>query len=184
MGQWQRKKREKPRYTSESLEELALRYVGRYATSRGKLTSYLKRKVRERGYDGDDDRAIDGLVRKFVDRGYVDDASYAAMKARDLAARGYGERRLGATLYAAGISEADGEEAREIGADKRVAAALAYARRRRFGPFAVEKVIDRKLFEKQMAAMLRAGHPPALARKILDLPPGYDLDQFRTDLKL
>ena len=176
MGQWQRKKREKPRYTGESLQELALRYVGRYATSRGKLTSYLNRKVRERGFEGDGDTAIADLVAKFADRGYVDDAAYAAMKARDLAARGYGERRLGNTLYAAGISDKDGEEARAIGANKRVHAALAYARRRRFGPFAVEKVSDRKLFEKQMSAMLRAGHPPALSRKILDLAPGVEPD--------
>ena len=176
MRQWQRKKREKPRYTGESLQELALRYVGRYATSRGKLRSYLNRKVRERGFEGDGDAAIDALISKFHERGYVDDAGYASMKARDLAARGYGERRLGSTLYAAGINEADGEEARQIGADNRVAAALAYARRRRFGPFANEQVEDRKLFEKQLAAMLRAGHPPALSRKILQLKPGDEPD--------
>lgn len=176
MGQWQRKKREKPRYTSESLEELALRYVGRYATSQGKLTSYLNRKVRERGFDGDGGAVIDRLVRNFAERGYVDDASYAAMKARDLAARGYGERRLGATLYAARISDDDSEEARQIAAEQRTAAALAYARRRRFGPFAGEKVSDRKVFEKQMAAMLRAGHPPELSRRILDLAPGSEPD--------
>lgn len=176
MGQWQRKKREKPRYTGESLEELALRYVGRYATSRGKLRSYLNRKVRERGVEGDGDAIVDRIVQNFAERGYVDDASYAAMKARDLAARGYGERRLGATLYAAGIEESDSHEAKAIGAQKRVTAALAYARRRRFGPFAANAPEDRKVFEKQMAAMLRAGHPPDLSRRILSLQPGNEPD--------
>lgn len=140
------------------------------------MISYLNRKVRERGFDGDGSAVIDRLVRKFVERGYVDDASFAAMKARDLAARGYGERRLGATLYAARIGDDDGEEARQIAAEQRITAALAYARRRRFGPFALEKVSDRKIFERQMAAMLRAGHPPELSRRILGLPPGSEPD--------
>ena len=36
-----------------ALERLALRYVERFATTRGRLTDYLKRKIRERGWDGD-----------------------------------------------------------------------------------------------------------------------------------
>ena len=47
----QRKPR--PPLNGETLNELALAYVGRFATTRAKLRSYLTRKVRERGwYDG------------------------------------------------------------------------------------------------------------------------------------
>src|SRR5579864_698448 len=35
----------------ERLEEMALRYVGRFATTKAKLTAYLWRKVRERGWN-------------------------------------------------------------------------------------------------------------------------------------
>ena len=43
----------RPPLNAAKLEELALGYVGRFATSRAKLLSYLKRKLRERGWDGD-----------------------------------------------------------------------------------------------------------------------------------
>ena len=46
-------------------------------------------------------------------------------------------------------------------------AALIMARRRRFGPFAVQPV-DRPAREKHLAAMLRAGHPLDIARRIVD----------------
>ncbi|HEX6741396.1 MAG TPA: RecX family transcriptional regulator, partial [Sphingomicrobium sp.] len=36
----------------QRLDELALRYVGRFATTRAKLRSYLERKLRERGWKG------------------------------------------------------------------------------------------------------------------------------------
>lgn len=39
------------------LERLALRYVERFATTRVKLTRYLERKVRERGWDNEIGRA-------------------------------------------------------------------------------------------------------------------------------
>jgi len=41
-----------PPLDESKLNELAQRYVGRFATTRAKLSSYLRRKVRERGWDG------------------------------------------------------------------------------------------------------------------------------------
>ena len=39
------------------LEELALAYVARFATSAAKLETYLRRKLRERGWEGEIGRA-------------------------------------------------------------------------------------------------------------------------------
>ncbi|MBB3764217.1 regulatory protein RecX [Sphingomicrobium lutaoense] len=151
---------------------MALRYVGRYATSRAKLAAYLARKLRERGWEGEGDPPIDSLVERFTELGYVDDAAFAANKARSLTARGYGARRLGDALYAAGIAESDAEEANRIAESQKIDAALAFARRRRFGPYAQKRETDPARREKQVAAMLRAGHPYGIVRKILDLSPG------------
>lgn len=175
MGDRPRQKRAKPPFDETKLRDLALHYVGRYATSRGKLTSYLHRKLRERGWDGEGAPPVNAIVERFAELGYVDDAAFAAAKARDLAARGYGARRLGQTLFAAGIDDDDASEARQIAHDQAVEAALAFARRRRFGPYAAEKNEDRKLHQKQLSAMLRAGHDLALSRQILDLAPGDEL---------
>ena len=41
-----KQRKPRPPLNSEKLNELALAYVGRFATTRAKLRSYLKRKVR------------------------------------------------------------------------------------------------------------------------------------------
>ena len=57
------------------LNDLALFYVARFATSAAKLRSYLVRKLRERGWEDAGEPDIDDLVERFVERGYVDDLS-------------------------------------------------------------------------------------------------------------
>ena len=74
------------------LEELAVAYVARFATSAGKLRTYLQRKLRERGFTEDEEPDLDRLIATFVERGYVDDEAYGRAKAGDLVARGYGAR--------------------------------------------------------------------------------------------
>jgi regulatory protein len=46
-----------PPLSHDDLQTMALRYVGRYATTRAKLRAYLARKIRELGWD--DPRAPD-----------------------------------------------------------------------------------------------------------------------------
>ena len=100
-----------PAADAPKLSELALSYVGRFATSRAKLLAYLQRKLRERGWDGERRAAARGAGRAAGRLGYVDDRAFALSKARSLTGRGYGERRVGQALRVAGIGEA-GREAR------------------------------------------------------------------------
>jgi regulatory protein len=166
-----------PPLNNEKLRGLALHYAGRYATTRGKLSTYLSRKIRERGWiEGEPFPDISGLADQFAELGYVDDALYAEGRARSLARRGFGERRLEQDLRAAGIEDKDSETAREHAAIERVSAALALARRKRIGPFAVEPTTPEKR-QKQLAMMLRSGHDFALARRIIDAEPGEVIDE-------
>lgn len=103
--------------------------------------------------------------------GYVDDRAFATAQAASLGRRGYGERRINAAMRAAGIEEADGAEAKKLAIDNAWTSALRFAERRRIGPFAAEQA-DRHKHEKAVAAMLRAGHPLDLARRILAAAPG------------
>ncbi|MXO86969.1 hypothetical protein GRI38_13120 [Altererythrobacter aurantiacus] len=189
------------------LEEFAVAYVARFATSAAKLEKYLLRKLRERGYTPDasenwlaedaarasDEASLEAgrarigeLVERFVEKGYVDDDQFARSRAGSLLSRGYGARRIEQTLRHDGIAE----EVRDAHAPQRAEArqaALALARKRRFGPFArggpngdIEDGLlpedrdfaaneeRRKLRDKQLAAMLRAGHEFADASAILD----------------
>ena len=156
---------------SKRLEELALRYVGRYATTRAKLTAYLARKLRERGWEGQREPELERLASRFSELGYVDDAAFALARSRALSSRGYGKRRLDRTLRIAGVGEADSAAARDHADQAAVEAALRYARRRRIGPFA-SAAPDPRLREKAIAAMVRAGHSFALARIISAMAPG------------
>lgn len=153
------------------LQELAVAYVGRFATTRAKLGAYLARKLRERGWGGAHPPATEALVGKLARLGYVDDAAYAVAKARSLGARGYGRRRVTMALRQAGVGEEDGRAAHEASSAQAVAAALRFAQRKRLGPFAAQRP-DQKGRERALAAMLRAGHDYELARHILDLAPG------------
>ncbi|MFX8715885.1 hypothetical protein ABTM38_19645, partial [Acinetobacter baumannii] len=57
------------------LDELALDYVARFATSTGKLAAYLRRKLRERGWAEDiAPPDLSALIGRFVERGFIDDA--------------------------------------------------------------------------------------------------------------
>ncbi|SCW54441.1 regulatory protein [Sphingobium faniae] len=164
-------KRPRPPLDDDALRDMALRYVGRFATSRAKLLDYLRRKVGERGWGGEDPANPQALVERLAELGYVDDGSYAVMKSAALVRRGYGARRVDESLRAAGIAEADRTEADAQTAAQGWASAERFARRKRIGPFAAERP-DPKLREKWIAAFLRAGHGHALARRWVDAPPG------------
>ena len=159
----------------ERMHELALFYVGKFATTRAKLATYLNRKLRERGWEGDGVPDVERLVERLAASGLIDDALYAQSKARSLTERGYGMARVRQSLRAAGINETDGAEAQEQAAEGAAQAALRFARRRRIGPYA-EKTLERPDREKALAAMVRAGHGFELARAVVNAEPGSELN--------
>jgi regulatory protein len=183
LGAMSRRAPRKPRppLDQERLNELALFYVGRYATTRAKLASFLNRKIRERGWEGDEDPDVERLVERFSETGLVNDASYALSKSRSLSERGYGGRRVSAALRAAGIHESDGVEALDLADGQAAESALKYARKKRIGPFAAERP-DPRAREKALGSMVRAGHSFELARALVDCSPGseVDLDDLRS----
>ena len=164
------------------LNDLALHYVARFATSSGKLESYLKRKLRERGWDGEGAPDIAGLVARFAEKNYVDDEAYARMKTSGLLARGYGARRVEEKLRADGLDEwvraanvPEEAEARE--------ALLSYVRRRRFGPFRIAPRGEgpeaaQRAREKQLAAIVRAGHSFDHARRVVEAKNQTELEEW------
>ncbi|MGB7408256.1 MAG: RecX family transcriptional regulator [Pontixanthobacter sp.] len=165
-----RRKRAPKPLNSTRLRDLALAYVAKFSTSSSKLEDYLKRKLRERGWEDEGEPDVPGLCARYVEMGYVDDAQYAKSKAGGLLNRGYGPRRVSQALYAAGIDE----EIREtVSPDEfhRREAVQTMAKKRRFGPYYQDKTgeglqPDRR--EKQIAALLRAGHGFADVRGVMD----------------
>jgi regulatory protein len=154
------------------IERWALHYLGRYASSAENLRRVLSRRARRRL---DDDREalgearalIDVLVGRYRESGLVDDVAYAGAQARSRLRRGQSLRTIRAGLAAKGIGAGDAAAVlvalREEGGDPDLAAACAFARRRRLGPFR-RGPGDRG---KELAAFARAGFARAAAEAVL-----------------
>lgn len=168
-----RKPRREPRppvpLAEAALRDLALAYAARYATTRARLLRYLTRKLKERGWAGEAPADVAALADRLAELRYIDDAAFAGMKRRAMAARGLGDRRVTAQLMADGVTADDRGEAPDE--TQALAIAVAFARRKRLGPFARTPAPDQAggqaARQKQFSAMLRAGHSPAVAQQVL-----------------
>jgi regulatory protein len=156
------------------LGELALAYVARFATSEARLARYLVRKLRERGWTAvvPADVAIGAAVARCAALGFVDDAGFAEARGGALTRRGLGARRVQAQLAADGIAADTAAPVVTAAGERGLATALAFARRRRLGPYAREPLADPKARARAMGAFLRAGHDSAVVRRILAVAPG------------
>lgn len=162
-----------------TIRALALHYVGRYATTQARLKQYLDRKLRERGWaESAPLPELEQLVSEFARLGYVDDDAFAAARVTSLLRRGYGANRLNAALRHAGIPAEKAETASRVDHESARNSAMAFARRKRLGPFGPPPS-DAKARARAMAAFLRAGHSFELVRDILALgQDGSDLTDF------
>jgi regulatory protein len=170
------------------LEKWALAYLERYASSAENLRRVLQRRVQRRtradgttdgGRDGEAARAagalIDALVVRYRASGLIDDAAYAAGRARSGLARGRSMRRIAAGLAAKGVGAEDAAAAVAAlgadGSDPELAAACAYARRRRLGPFRRAPFEEGEGAEgdrqRELAAFARAGFGRHAAEAVL-----------------
>ncbi|MGE0259955.1 MAG: RecX family transcriptional regulator [Alphaproteobacteria bacterium] len=172
------------------LEDWALSYLGRYASTAENLRQVLRRRVRRRlaaGQSGDREDAaaaeplIDALIARCRETGLVNDTAYAASRARHGVARGRSLRRIAAGLAAKGVGAADTAAAiaslRDETTDPDLAAAIAFARRRRLGPFRTRPdprktavLGDAELHRSELAALARAGFPRRTAEAVLACP--------------
>ena len=172
------KRRKKPRPPREPrvqkpidaahLQDMAVGYAAKYATTAAKLRRYLQRKLGERGWSGAELPDVEALVERICGLGYVDDRAWAASKVRDLTARGFGTRRVRGALAAAGVGRADAAAAVDTGEDGEDLAlntAIAFARRRRFGREGPSS--DPVRMRRELAAMARAGHDFGVAKRVL-----------------
>lgn len=156
------------------IERWALHYLGRYSSSAENLRRVLSRRARRRLNDDREALAeartlIDGLVTRYRESGLVDDAAYAGAQARSRLRRGQSLRTIRVGLAAKGVGADDAAAAldalRDEAGDLDLAAACAFARRRRLGPFRRgDNDGDRA---KELGAFARAGFARAAAEAVL-----------------
>jgi regulatory protein len=160
----------------EALERAALSYLERYASSAENLRRVLHRRVTRAERQGPVDReatyrAIDVLLAKLRRLAVLDDARHAGARAEALFRQGKSISRIAATLAAQGIAgEVISAALEALKADHPEpdrAAATAYARRRRLGPW--RQGPDREAYRnRDMAALARRGFSLATVRAVID----------------
>ncbi len=143
-------------------------YAARYATTRAKMLRYLSRKIDTAEWNGDEAPAPELLVAQMAERGFVNDSAFAEMRVSGLSRRGFGERRVRQALWQAGIEADEANSAVANHAEPAESAALRFAKRKGFGPYAIKPPLPEER-KKQLAAFCRAGHDFSIACKILDL---------------
>lgn len=161
-----------------NLRDAALRHLARYATTEANLLRVLNRRidrwVRAVG-EGTEDTAATArqtareVVRQLASAGAVNDADFAAMRARSLTRAGRSRRAVTAHLVAKGVDAETLRAALPDNPEAELTAALLQARRKRIGPFATGEV-DTPTRMKQLATLARAGFSQDIARRALAMP--------------
>lgn len=186
------KRRKRPRKaTADYLENAALHYLQRFASSAASLRRVLLRKVQlsaaEHGTDPEEGaRMVDALVARYQAAGLLDDAAYAAGRARSLHRQGGSTRMIRAKLAAKGVGAAEvaaavEDLAEDAGGNPDLAACVALARRRGFGPFrrpalSARPVDPAERRMKELAALARAGFSFDVAARVVDAEDGAALE--------
>lgn len=173
----------------DDLMKVALRYLERFSASRDSVRRVLERRIaRATVSESTDGDGASVMIAAVLDRltrlGYLDDASFAEARARSLVARGSSCRAIRERLRQKGVAAEVVEQALfrvgldrvdEEGVGSDLVAAVALARRRRFGPWGNPQ--DRAARRnRELAALARRGFGADVVRRILDAEDSAELD--------
>lgn len=172
----------KPPPDEPTLREAALRHLARYATTETGLLRVLHRRIdrwaRERELAGSGDGVSDTIaaareaaarvVTALAAAGAVNDADFAASRARNLLRAGRSRRAVEAHLASRGVQAELAREMVPEDPEKELAAALAVARRRRIGPFRIGAA-DEAGRRRELGMLARAGFPQSVAVRALGM---------------
>lgn len=178
--------RRKPKKASERyLENVGLWYLHRFAASADSLRRVLMRRVEKSARAHDTDRAegaalVEDIIARYQQSGLLDDGAYARARALSLHRRGASIRAIRVRLGAKGIGGEDADLAiralMEQAAEPDFNAAIAYARRRRLGPWRTCQ--DKDTYrERDLAALARNGFDYNVSRRVIEAPGTEGLER-------
>jgi regulatory protein len=166
-----------------ALREAALAHLARYATTEARLRQVLDRRLdrwaRSVAATMEPDAvaaalaaarpAVGAVVAALAAAGALDDAGFAAARARSLSRAGRSRRAIAAHLAARGVPAEAARDALPDDPAVELAAALLHARRRRLGPFRAAPLPpdDPTAARREQGVLARAGFSESVARQAL-----------------
>ncbi len=152
-----------------------MRHLTRYSATQSGLLRVLSRRVDRWAQAADAapetvaeaKRAAQAAVARLAASGVVNDADFAASRARSLQRSGRSRRAITAHLQAKGVPADLAALPDDPAAERR--AAILYAGRRRLGPF--RQPADPAQRQRDLGRLARAGFPAEVAMRVLDLAP-------------
>jgi regulatory protein len=165
--------------TAKSLQWQSKKYLERYLATSAQLRRVLQRRVYRRlqAFPNEDRAAFNELVEAEVQRcvelGYLNDEKVAELWVEQLLSRGDSRLSILRKLCNKGLSKslvndtlAQHDDSND--GQQELLCAIAYARRRGLGPFRREPSVRNDKRQKDLAAMIRAGHGYDYSRQIIN----------------
>lgn len=162
--------------TPQYLENAALFYLQRFATSAGNFRAVMKRKIDKscrfhKTEPADFYPLLDKLVERYISAGLLNDEVFAKAKTATLRRQGRSRQAITAKLQMKGLAAKDIDNAfaeTDTSEDAELQAALQMTKRKKIGRYRVKPLTDIKDKQKEMAALARAGFSFDTAKRALD----------------
>jgi regulatory protein len=171
--------------SAQRLNNIALHYLSRFAASEGSLRRVLQNRIRkaamrDAAFAADHAKQaqlridIETIIEKHRKTGVLNDAAYAETKTHSLRRSGKSRRVIEQKLQIKGIDKeliAKTLAAKDKESDPETTelkAAHILARRKKLGPYR-KVAADATRYQKDIAAIARAGFALSVVRKVLDL---------------
>lgn len=163
-----------PPLTRARLEALALRYISRYAATRGMLLRVLARHIQkaviaDASFEKDAARGwAETIADTYEQRGWIDDEARARSLLESAKIKGVSRQRLHMHMQKKGLGAAlISETLGTLQDEDDEKAARLFAQKKKLGPYRQKRAEDENAFRKDLARLCRAGFSPAAARKAL-----------------
>ena len=187
-----KKKRTPRKISSRYLENAALYYLQRYATSVDNLRQVLTRKVNRSCafHEVSPDEfypQIEALLERYIASGLLNDKVYDEGRVGSLRRQGKSKQNILSKLQMKGLpreeieaalDRIDSETREDNGMEPEFAAALKLARKKKIGSFNLKPQTDpqlrRKEQQREMAMLARNGFSYDIAKRVLDFDEDED----------
>ncbi len=174
----EKKTRPPPELTVGWLKSEAIRHLQRWPATEQRIRQLLWKRVgRAQGFHGGE-RAdaiplVEDAITYLKENRLIDDGRFAELWVNSLRRRGTSGRMVHKKLREKGVAPSHVQAAMaayedDDGEDPEKASALAYAKRRRLGPFRVPYDESRERRQKDLAAMARAGFSYGVAQDVIE----------------